>query len=247
MSYKIIGASLVALAAGSANAAFISFASDSDPDNPTLVASFSEVDRGLGGTTLIAEFDPTFVDLEVDPDGDGPLGETILNAQLGVSMVLDYVNSVEIVPGMFTHIFSLVGNFAFTGFDDARGNPSDWRIEGTIDAGEAVFTGLGSDEIVSSASMTGFDISYELIDVPFLGSGENLWGDFGFTLTDINDGAGAQLVFDDAPLNQGLANVIGINDFTSEASFSGSFVPTPGTVAIAGISGICFARRRRIA
>ena len=233
--------------AATANAAFISFASDTDPDNPTFVADYLELQRGVGGSTIVNNYEPTFVSLIVDPDDDGPLGDISLAARLDVEMRLDYVSSVQVAPGFYTHLFSLVGEFSFTPADDVRvqGDP-EWSLTGTITEGEAIFAGIGSSTTVNSASMTGFNIDYDLVNVPVLGSAQNLLGDFGFTLTDINNGAGADLVTAQPRGGSGpLDNIVGINDFDSEASFSGSFVPTPSTLALIAPLGVFASRRRR--
>lgn len=243
MPHKIAAAVLLAAgAAGSANAALISFASDTDPDNPTLTATFFEQTND----TLVAAFEPTFVELDIDTDGDGPGGPDSVLARLNVEMMLSYISSAEVVPGVFNHMFSLVGNFEFSGPDQDRGAAENWSIRGDIELGEAIFTGLGNELKVGSASMTGYDISYTLVDAPFLGSGEALPGDFGFTLTDMNDGEGADLTFG-FDSQRGENVITGIEAFNAESSFSGRIVPTPGAVTLAGIGGLTMLRRRRSA
>ena len=243
----IIAASGTLLAAGAAQAAFISFASDTDPDNPTLVSEFVGFDRGADISNIILDFEPTFVTLTIDPDDDGPMGPIELAAKLEVEIGTDYVNSVEVAPGLYTHVFSVNGLFSFTPADQVRGEPVDWSLTGFIPEGGAAFTALGSADRIGSAAITGFDITYSLFDVPGLGSGAELLGDFGFTLTDINDGDGADLVTQ-GPVrggNGGPLQIFGIEDYTAESSFSGSFIPTPSTLALIAPVGLIASRRRR--
>jgi hypothetical protein len=247
MSHIKLGAVLVAIAAGTSNAAHISFQSDTDPENPTLVAEFSPARNTGDGSTFITHFEPTFVSLLIDPDNTDPRGAESIEAQLELEMTLDFVHTLETTPGSFSHIFNLVGSFTFSGTEDDRGliDPN-WSLTGTINAGQAVFAGISGASIVNSASMSGSNINYDLSNVPFLGSASALPGQYDFNLSNINDGLGAAIVTGDL-LRTGEVPNIGIEPFTADASFSGSFVPTPGTVSIVSISGLCFARRKRSA
>ena len=214
---------LVALA-GSAHAATISFASDSSPKLPTLIGSFD------GGVTVLTDADPTLVELLIDVDDDGPAGPVPFEAMLTTTLELTWRLSSGPV-----HIFDVTGMFEFTGVGDG----DSLFISASVGEGEAVFTGLGGPLTIGSASITGSDITYGTVDVPGLLDGEDLLGDFGFTLTDINDGAGVGLLVDDG------GTVVGIDDFDAEGSFSGSFVPTPGAVTLLGFGALASARRRR--
>lgn len=226
-----VGAIALGAASGVSQAAFLSFASDTNPAAPTLEATF----RPGPGNTLISEFDPTFVDLLIDADEDGPNAAISLGARLSVSLTLEYVGSTLIIGNVYTHAFSVAGFFEF---EDAAGMNA-WSLRGDVALGEAVFVGLGTNLLVNSASITGFDIAYSIMNVPSLGDGSELPGDFGFTLTNLNGNSGASLVFNMAQ------EIIGIGDFTAESSFSGRVIPTPGALALAGLGGISLIRRRR--
>lgn len=227
-------AGMVALLAGTtAQGAFISFASDTSPANPTFVATFN------GAQTVIRDFGPTNVNLLVDADEHGPLGPTTVNANMTAELTLTYSGSVVLGGPMVAQVFRLDGYFQF---NDAAGG---LIVRGDIANGAAALTGIGTFSTAFSASMSGAGISYTLGTISdivgFTGVQE---GDFGFTLTAINGGAGVDYVYDEGPRSVGLPPV-GMDDFSSEGSFSGSFVPTPGATALLALSGLAIARRRR--
>lgn len=223
-------------AASAANASFISFASDTSPLNPTLVATWDNTNQ----VTHVADFGPTTVDMLFDPDGGGAQLPVTVPASLNVNMTLAYASSAPLGFGMFAHAFNVLGTFQFT---NLIGN-DEFIVKATVDLGEAIFVGLGTGSTVMSASITGADMMYDQVafDPAILGfSMINCPGDFGFTITALNGGAGATLIRNND--NQ----VIGISGFQAESSFSGSFtaVPTPGAAALAGLAGVTAIRRRR--
>lgn len=232
MRMTIAGAAAF-LAGAAAQGAFISFASDSSPTNPTFVGTFD------GQTTTIRDFGPTNVRLFVDPDEHGPLGPVTLFADMTAEFNLAYSGSVGLGGNNWAHVFNVSGFFEFK---DATGASI---IRGDIGNGTAALTGIGTFGQAMTASMSGFDISYTLgLISDIVGFGGIQLGDFGFTLTAINGGAGAPYVF---PAGSGGAgqSPLGIGPFTSEGSFSGRFVPTPGTTALLGLGGLAVLRRRR--
>lgn len=229
-------AAAVAGVSGSTSAALISFASDTNPTAPTLVGVY---DPG-SNTTGVTDVGPTPVQLLFDPDDDGPLGPYPMEANLDAEMTLTYVGSVQVVPGMFTHTFSVTGFFDFTN----KAGEHPFHIRGEFGAGEAAFIGFGSSSALMSASITGFDINYSVVDISpaiYGVSLSELPGDFGFTLTNLNGGLGVAL----ARSREG--NVVGVQNFNAESSFSGSFlIPTPGAMALTALSGLVAIRRKRV-
>lgn len=222
--------------ASAANASFISFASDTSPLNPTLVGTWDNLNQ----ITHVADFGPTTVDMLFDPDESGPQMPITVPAALHVDLSMSYASSAPLGFGMFAHAFNVLGTFQYT---NLIGN-DEFLVKATVDLGEAIFVGLGNGTTVMSASITGADMMYDQVsfDPAILGfSMINCPGDFGFTITALNGGAGATLV------RNGSGQVIGINNFMAESSFSGSFtnVPTPGAAALAGLAGVTAIRRRR--
>ncbi len=217
-----------ALAAGS-QGAFISFASDSNPAAPTFSATYD----GASQTTTINEFAGTTVDLLIDPDHDGPLGPITVAASFTTAMELAFAGTVAIVPGVFSHNFSVAGFFEFR-----EVGSGDLLFRGDFDS--AAFAGIGNAMRVFSGSMSGFEVDYTVGSAgsQYTGDSGQFPGDFGFTFTNLNSFLGAALVFDGQ-------NVVGISDFTSEGSFSGSYIPAPGSAMAMGLMGLAGLRRRR--
>ncbi len=225
---RITLAAAAALLAGSAaHGAFISFASDTSPANPTFVSTFD-------GTTYVRDFGPTNVDLQIDVDENGPMGPITLNANMTAEFALTFAGTVSLGGSTFAHVFSLSGFFQF---NDVAGG-----MILRADVTDGAFTGVGTGSHVMSAIMSGSGASYTLGSIATeVGFGGVQAGDFGFSLTAINAGAGAALVF---PVTDGFPPV-GIAAFQSEGSFSGRFVPAPGPTALLAMGGLVIARRRR--
>ncbi len=222
--------------ASAANASFISFASDTSPLNPTLVATWDSTNQ----VTNVVDFGPTTVDMLFDPDEGGPQLPISVPAALNLDLTMSYASSAPLGFGMFAHAFNVLGTFEFA---HLVGN-DEFTVKATVNLGEAIFVGLGTGTTVMSASITGADMMYDQVtfDPAILAfSMVNCPGDFGFTITALNGGAGAQLI------TNGSGQVIGIAGFSAESSFSGSFtnIPTPGAAALAGLAGITAIRRRR--
>ena len=230
MSTRFATAALGAiLAVGTANAATFSFAADNDPTEPTLLSQFDNAFN----VTRITDVGPTMTVLFVDPQNGGAVAS--FNAMLTVNFEMAYLFSTEAGPGVFSHLFSLVGEFEFR---DA--NTDEFLLKGTVDKAEAAMAALGSATTVMSGFITGFDISYEVgsLVAAVAGFGGFVPGDFGFTLTAINHGQGADLVMDG---NQ----IMGIEPFEARASFSGSIIPSPGAAGLLACAGVLAFRRRR--
>lgn len=224
----------ICVLASAANAAFVSFASDTSPLSPTLVGTWDSMNQ----VTHVSDVGPTNVDLLFDADEAGPQLPVTVPAQMTLNLTMAYASSAPLGFGLFAHAFNVVGNFQFT--NHVGNNP--FTVAATVGLGEAVFVGLGNGSQVNSASITGSGISYDTVTFsPMIVNfnGFNLAGDFGFTITALNGGAGASLVLNNS------GQVIGINNFAAESSFSGSFVPTPGAGALAGFGVLLAARRRR--
>lgn len=220
----------VAGVASSAQAAFISFGSDSNPAQPTFVATYDASSQ----TTNLTNSPGSTVDLLIDVDEGGAGGPITVNASFTADIAMTYAGSVMIFPGFFSHTFSVTGSFEFR---DA--NTGGLLFNGSIGDGEGAFAGIGGGGSIGSGSMSGFGIDYTIgaDGMAIVGFGGVVLGDFGFTLTAISGGSAA-LVFDGN-------NIVGIRDFNSEGSYSGSFIPAPGATALMGLAGLAGLRRRR--
>lgn len=213
------------------HAATISYAADNQPTEPTLLGFFDNNTN----TTRIVDVGPTFTVFLADPDGGGPMPATAFNANLTVDFELSYVFSDEIVPGFYSHVFSLTGFFEF---HDA--NTNELLVRGDVGAAQAIMAALGTNTKVQSGLITGFDITYT-VGAPIaaiFGFGGFAPGDFGFTLTSVNHGDGADLIYEDD-------EIVGIQPFEARSSFSGFLVPAPGAAALYAMGMLMIARRRR--
>lgn len=224
---------VLALAAGAAvsagaQGAFISFGSDSNPAAPTFTSSFD----GASNTTTISSAPGATVDLLIDVDEGGPGGPITVSASFTANFELSYGGSVMLFPGFFTHVFSIT-NSSFEFRDSGSGD----LLFGAYSILDGALSGVGSGSSIFSASMSGFGTDYTIgpAGAAIVGFGGVQLGDWGFTLTAFGS---AGLIFDGN-------NIVGISDFSSEGSFSGSFVPAPGAAGLMGLAGLVGLRRRR--
>lgn len=234
MAYRIFAAAAaLGFCVAGTQAALISFASDTNPFAPTLQG---EYDAGLKITSVI-DRNPTMVSLLTDPDEDGPMGPITNPVSLVLTFSLDHVSSDEVYTGIFTHTFVVNGSFEFR--DSVTG---ELYYGAEIQPDSALFVGIGTATTIMAAGITGFEALYTVgvLGQAIVGFGGTHLGDFSYTLSAMNNGAGAALVFEGD-------EVVGINDYIAESSFSGSFIPTPGAVAMGLISGLFAFKRRRIA
>ncbi|TVQ64319.1 MAG: hypothetical protein EA379_01965 [Phycisphaerales bacterium] len=217
------------LTIGTAHAATISFAADNDPTEPTLLSFFDTNTN----TTRVVDMGPTFTVLLIDAEDGSPA--TAINAHLSVNFDLAYQFSTP-VGGVFSHLFSLTGSFEFR---DAT--TDEFLLSGSVNEAEAVLAAIGTATTVMSGLITGFDIQYNIGSIVggVVGFEGMFPGDFGFTITALNHGLGADLI-----LNQD-GEIIGIEPFEARASFSGSFIPAPGAAGAMAFIGLLAARRRR--
>jgi len=225
------GAAACALSAG-AHAAFISFASDTNPTGPTVLGAYND----LTGETAVTNAGPVEVNLLADPDGDGPMGPASATANFQLDLAGALAGQTDLSGGGTLYAFSVDGSFTFT-MDD-----------GSISANvsDAVLTVLAFSGTGVSASIAGGDVTYSLDMDPFfaallgMGNMDNFAGDFGLTLTSLNDGDGIQIITNER------GEAVGLGEFAAEASFSGSFViPTAGSGTLIGLAGLVATRRSR--
>jgi hypothetical protein len=236
MLRPLICASVVAAVAGSANAAFFSFASDNDHTSWTFAGQ---------GASLTNASDPADPQTLLIDDNNGVLPALSFQTQFIANMTLGYVASTPLGNGAFMHSYSLNGTFTF---NSAVGLP---LLQATVTGG--ALTAIGSNtQWFSTATLQGSDypgnpggtVTYTWLGVSapeydlLTGASINP-DDMAFTLTVIN-----------SALGRGVA--IGTNhlpsaSWRSEGSYSGSghWIPAPGSMALLGVGGLLAARRRR--
>lgn len=227
----------LAAAAGTADAALLSFSSGSAGGSWTWQGSGSGVQDATGPTAPIV--------LDID-DNNGVLPTLSVSTQFDSSYTLTYVGSVALGNGAFSYNYLATGSFSFQDMVSgstlltvnfanclftARGDQPSWfttaGLQGDPNAGASV------NMVWSGAALAG----YGLTPGP-------LTGGFAFDMTTINT-SGAIPYAGQNP-GVGLTNNLPNAQWFSEGSFSANTnVPAPGSLALLGAAGFVGARRRR--
>ena len=231
----VVTASLcVALSAGAARADFFSFASDRNREAPTF--------RTFANDNVLRDarsLDPTQrieVDLLWDADENGPGGPVTFETFLTFNGSL---SGYQVTPlaGGFLHTYTLGGLFSFADRATQQTllsvNFRSSLFASFSDRADA----LGETATIQASGST--DVTLLFTGAGPL-DGRNFSGtrNFAFTLTDLSDLA-----------TGGRAGVNGAgispNGWTAEGSFSARAIPSPGSLALAGLGALVAARRRR--
>lgn len=227
-----MGCLALAVAAGSANAALFSFASDRNQDGPTFSAiAVNSVNDGRGFDANGA----VTVDLLADRDGDGPQGPQVVAGRFEFAASITSYSVVNFA-GQFIHNFTLNG--AFSIIDDSTN--------------AAIFTATFQNALFSSFSNTANQLgrsgqiqANDGADPTLAFATAGVLADidvsadrsFGFSLSDLQLANGNRV-----PVSaNGITNV----PWTSEGSFSAAAVPSAGSAALMGLGLLTAARRRR--
>ena len=240
MMSRILACAAVALAAGSAQAAFFSFASDSRDHAWTYSGT------GANVVDATAPNDPVTLLIE---DNNGALPALSVSAQFNALYTLTFAGDVPLGGGAVSHNYLASGSFHFVDVASgtnlltvnftnclftARGLASSWFSTGALQGDNG--SGATVDMIWSGASLPGYGLA------PGALAGDR---GFGFDLTSLNTSGAIPY----GGQNPGVAldqNHFPTQTWFSEASFSASaVVPTPGSIAVIGLAGLAAARRRR--
>ncbi len=230
MKNFVLAAGALALAAGAAQAAHFSFASDGNPNGPTF--------SGLAGS-VITDGRPqdadnaVTVNFLVDRDEDGPGVAQSIAARFEYSAVITNY-SVAPFAGQFNHQFSLQGTFSII---DASTDQAVF----VASFGNALFSSWSNSaaSLGRSASMQGNDDTGALTFATFGALSDidvSQLRDFAFSLSNVRLANGNRV-----PVEQGALGT----PWKAEASFSAHAVPAPGAITLAGLGGLVMARRRR--
>jgi MYXO-CTERM domain-containing protein len=249
-------------AAGSAQATFFSFASDTNSQGYTFMGT-----AGAGPNNsfqIMNDVVNTFL-LKVD-DNNGPLPFIQIPVKFVSNLVATPVNSAPVSPGnpLWRHSYAVTGEFHFLADDGSNAellrvdidsaNPSVLTVLGQQNSWSSAGAVLGSDSF-GGPSAVKFTATQALVNklggnVIAQGYGIALGGgqssvssttpdDFSFDLTVLNAGLPNQLV----ALNAAHAPTTG---WKSEGSYDSSTVlPTPGSATLLGLGGLVALRRRR--
>ncbi len=225
LKYFWLPATAAGIWAATAGAVTFSFASDHNDDGPTWLFDADQ----------LWTYGDVGVDLLVDVDEDGP-GEAVVfeAAVFEADITLSFQSTADLGGGLYLHIFSASGTASW---NDVLGSD---LLDLEFFNGVMTAVSNSADAIGSTATLAGedFDMGAAVYSPgqPLIDLGLTQFvdpQDFAFTLTDINDGAGA-------PLSNGL---LGPGD--AEGSYSGSAnIPAPGSLALIGLSALTLARRR---
>lgn len=239
MKIALMVAAALAAASSAQGVTTFSFASDTDPSHFTFAGVGAAVSNGTPAPT---------VTLLV---GNGNSGTPALsfNVEFRANFSINFVTSTPMSGGIL-HVYNIQGN--------GNQDPSfGFYVPGTNDALlTATFTGgifrsLGTEGTWGSgANAEASDITGQ-VAYTWLGASNSTYGlvnggtsfgldDAAFTLSNLQSGQ--------PPVNGvGLGDNYPVDAWNSEGSFSGTanFVPSPGAIALMGLSGLAVARRRR--
>jgi MYXO-CTERM domain-containing protein len=243
MNRSLLACAALALGAGSANAAFFSFASDSADHAWTYTGNGATISNGTNGNA-----DP--LTLMID-DENGLASPLVVSVSFSAQYTLTFVGSVNLPGGAIGYNYAASGQFVFndiasgtalltTNFSNAlfsaRGDQSRWFTTAGLQVDDS--GGATVSMIWGGAALP----QYGLAPGSLNGSPRG----FAFGLSVINTSGSI-------PYN-GTGPGVAINANTklptqqwfSESSYSANGrVPTPGTLALLGLGGLAMRRRRR--
>jgi hypothetical protein len=239
MIARLLPCAIVALAAGSANAAFLSFASDTADRAWTFTGSGATFANGTGASDPIV--------LHVD-DNNGQLPRLDVSVRFNASVTLSYVASVPLGGGTFSHNYLASGTFSFvdmlsgstlltTTFSNAlytaRGAQNSWFTTGALQ-GDAM-GGATVNSVWSGAALPAYGLVPGQVDSQ----------GFGFDLTVVNSSGAIPYTFQSPGVSLG-SNFLPSQTWFSESSYSAALLPSPGSMSLLGLAGLIVARRRRV-
>ncbi len=239
MMSRYLVCAAVALTAGSAQASFFSFASDSRDQAWTF--------SGTGANVVDATAPNSPVTLLIE-DNNGALPALNVSTQFNALFSLAFAGDVALGGGTVSHNYLASGSYHFmdvaSGMNlltvtftnclfTARGGASSWFSTAALQGDE----GNGASVVMtwSGASLPQYGLVPGVLPAP---------RGFAFDLSALNTSGAIPY----SGQNPGVAldaNHLPVSTWFSESSFSASTAPTPGTVAVLGLAGMAAARRRR--
>ncbi len=237
MKTSVLAMLAVAGLTASANATFFSFASDSANRQWTF--------KGQGNSITQGDVNGSDIDLILNDDNGG--AEISIATKFFADWTITHVTSTTI-GGYVAHSYRATGMFewrdASSGAMVLRGDFTDalFTATGRANSWDSTATVMGADSYTQFGYTSG-------INMPAVGMAVGAMGgpqDFGFTLTVINTSGRLPYVPNSANRGASLgADLMPNRSWWSEGSFSGSAVPTPGSVALLGLGGLLCVKRRR--
>jgi MYXO-CTERM domain-containing protein len=238
MRFRAISCALIALAAGSAQAAFFSFASGSAGNAWTFNGNGLTITDGTGTNPITLLID----------DNNGPLATLNVSSTFDANIILAYAGSTNLGGGNFAHNYTAQGTFSFT--DMVSGTP----LLNVAFTG-ALFTAQGGQNSwYSTAALQGNPSGGATVTMNWTGAnlpGYNLAPgslvnqSFAFDFSALNT-SGALPYGGQSPGTPLTANFVPTGTWFSEASFSAAGnIPAPGALALLGLGTLVATRRRR--
>lgn len=235
-----LAAGLLALA-GSANAAFFSFASDTADHAWTFTGGGAPI----GNANFINATGPNDPVVLMIDDNNGPLPALVVSAQFQAQVGLTYSGSLPLGGGVFSHNYLANGSFSFR--DIPSGN-----VILTVNFENALFTARGGQNTWFTTAALQGDFNGGIVNYTWSGASLPQYdlvpgtrpGDFAFGLSALNS-SGAIPYSGQAPGRTLGADHLPDGQWWSEASYSGTNVPAPGALALLGLGGLVATRRRR--
>lgn len=239
MTFRLLSCAAIALATGSAQASFFSFASDSRDNAWTF--------SGTGANVVDATAPNSPVTLLIE-DNNGGLPALSVSTQFNALISLTFAGDVPLGGGAVSHNYTASGSYHF--MDVAAGVNLL-----TINFTNCLFTARGlTSSWFSTAALQGDDGSGA--SVVMIWSGANLpqYGltpgvlpaprGFAFDMTALNTSGAIPYNGQNPGVGLG-ANHFPVATWFAESSFSASTAPAPGGIAVLGLAGLAMAKRRR--
>ena len=236
MKSRILAAAVVTVAAGAANAAIVSFASDTSDQSWTFTGNGAGVNNATGPND--------FLTLQID-DNNGPLPLLSISTRFTAQYNLAYVASVPVAGG-FSHNYNANGTFSFQ--DVATGGTIL-----TVTFTNALFTAVGGQAswfttaALQGSNNGGATVNFNWNGASLPGYGltpGNFEGNFAFGLSALNS-SGAIPYGNQSPGRNLGANQLPSGQWWAESSLSAFIVPAPSSLALLSLAGLAMARRRR--
>ena len=238
MVTRILACAAIALTAGSAQAAFFSFASDTADHAWTFTGSGANVSDATGVN------DPIILHID---DNNGVLPRLDVSTQFNASYSLVFQGDVSLGGGVFSHNYLASGSYQFIDIPSgttlltvnftnclftARGGAASWFSTAALQGDDG--NGATVSMIWGGANLPGYGLAPGALPAP---------RGFGFDHTALN--TSGVIPWNGQNPGVGLTNMLPNATWFSEASFSASTAPAPGGVAVLGLAGLALARRRR--
>jgi hypothetical protein len=236
-TFAITSVAVAALSAGSAHAAFMSFASDSADHAWTFTGNGST----FTSTSLGGNANPILLNID---DNNGPAPDLQFSCAFTSTTTLTFAGDVN-VGGVISHNYTASGNYNFTDVATgttiftvtytgmlftARGSNTSWFTTGA----------LQGDNTGGNVTMT-----WTGANLPNYGLANNAIyrGGFSFALDSINTSGALPYAGGSSGVN--LTNNLPNATWFAESSIVATTIPAPARLSVLGLSALIGARRRR--